>query len=54
MDKLRERWHVLTEDAPIGILILNKNGYLVYANPKAKELLDILNNGSRKKLIEVI
>jgi len=33
---------------------LNKNGYLVYANPKAKELLDILNNGSRKKLIEVI
>ena len=33
---------------------MNKNGYLVYANPKAKELLDILNNGSRKKLIEVI
>ncbi|ACI19289.1 sensor histidine kinase [Dictyoglomus thermophilum] len=55
ISKIEERWKVLTENVQIGILIVDKDGLVIFANNKAKELFDIKNNkNNNKKLIELI
>ncbi len=55
ISKIEERWKVLTENVQVGILIVDKNGVVVFANNKIKELFDIQNNSkNNRKLIELI